>query len=306
MRVRVLGSAAGGGFPQWNCGCRNCAGVRANSVRAQPRTQESIAFSADGERWFLINASPEIRSQIEAFPELHPKRARHSPIEAILLTNGDLDHCLGLLSLRESHPLVTYATRSVEEGFTRGNALYRTLQRFDGQLTWRHVALDTPFELMTRSGERVGLTVNAWGVHGKLPVHLEGSRTPSPEDNVGFEIREAATGAALVYISGAGQIRDREKDAVRRSSCAFFDGTFWSSDELRQIDPNAPRAEQMAHIPIGGPEGSLASLGPSGAPRRYYIHINNSNPILREDSEENARVKEAGWEVAWDGLELSL
>jgi pyrroloquinoline quinone biosynthesis protein B len=280
--------------------------MRAGTIRARARTQESVAVSADGVCWFLLNASPEIRSQVEAFPGLHPQRARHSPVEGILLTNGDLDHCLGLLSLRESHPLVVYATRAVEEGFTRDDVLYRTLQRFDGQVTWRHTALDTPFDLVTRSGERSGLTARAWGVAGKLPVHLEGRRSPSPEDNVGLEIREEASGATLVYLASVGQLRDRDLEAARRASCLFFDGTFWSSDELRAIDPNAPRAEQMAHLPIGGPEGSLALLRSLPAGRRFFIHINNSNPVLREDSAEYAGVREAGWDVAWDGMELTL
>jgi pyrroloquinoline quinone biosynthesis protein B len=137
MLIRVLGSAAGGGFPQWNCGCPNCAGVRAGAIRATPRTQESVAISTDGDDWFLLNASPEIRQQIESCPPLHPKHARHSPIQGIFLTNGDLDHCLGLLSLRESHPLVIYATEPVFRGFTEGNVLFRTLQRFADQVTWR-------------------------------------------------------------------------------------------------------------------------------------------------------------------------
>jgi pyrroloquinoline quinone biosynthesis protein B len=306
MQVRVLGSAAGGGFPQWNCGCPNCAGLRAGTVRARARTQESVAISADGARWFLLNASPEIRAQVEAFPGLHPKRPRHSPIEGILLTNGDLDHCLGLLSLRESHPLVVYATRAVEEGFTREDVLYRTLQRFDGQVTWRHAMLDTPFDLMTHAGERTGLIARAWAVAGKLPVHLEGLRSPSPEDNIGLEIRDEATGATLVYLASVGQVRDREVEAALRASCLFFDGTFWSSDELRSIDPNAPRAEQMAHLPMGGSEGSLARLRELPPGRRFFIHINNSNPVLREDSPEYAGVREAGWDLAWDGMELTL
>jgi len=141
VRLRVLGSEAGGGFPQWNCGCRNCAGVRTGSVQALARTQESVALSADGEHWFLLNASPEIRQQIESFPGLWPRRPRHWPIAGILLNNGDLDHCLGLLSLRESYPLVGYATESVRRGFSDGNILYRTLQRFPEQLRWETLAL---------------------------------------------------------------------------------------------------------------------------------------------------------------------
>jgi pyrroloquinoline quinone biosynthesis protein B len=306
MHVRVLGSAAGGGFPQWNCGCANCQGVRNGSIRARARTQESVAFSADGQSWFLLNASPEIRAQIEGFPALHPKAARDSPIHGVLLTNGDLDHVLGLLCLRESFPLAVYSSRDVEEGFTRGNTMFRTLQRFEGQVSWKHIGLDTPFELVTRQGQKTGLVVTGWGVPGKLPLHLEGSRSPSPEDNLGLEIQEKRTGALLVYLPAVGLIRDRERIAAAAATCLFFDGTFWSSDELRKIDPNAPRAEQMAHLPMNGPEGTLARLKDVPGKRRFFIHVNNSNPVLREDSPEYVRVREYGWDVAWDGMELEL
>jgi pyrroloquinoline quinone biosynthesis protein B len=265
-----------------------------------------VAVSADGDRWFLLNASPEVRSQIEAFPKLHPRRSRQSPIEGILLTNGDLDHCLGLLSLRESHPLTVFATDSVRDGFIRGNSLYRTLERFDGQVTWRPVPLDAPFELTTRSNEPAGLSVRAWAVPGKLPVHLIGLRTPSAEDNVGLEIQDTRSGRALAYLPAVGTLQEQELEVAARAACLFFDGTFWSSDELRSVDPKAPAAEQMAHLPVGGPNGSLIRLGALAAGRRWYIHVNNTNPVLREDSEERRRLRNAGWEVAWDGQEVTL
>src|SRR2546430_434559 len=174
MLIRVLGSAAGGGFPQWNCGCDNCRGARDGSVRAAVRTQESVALSADGEHWFLLNASPEIRQQIESFPGLWPRRPRHSPIAGILLNNGDLDHCLGLLSLRESHPLVVYATESVRAGFCEGNVLYRTLQRFPDQVRWRTLRAGVEETLDLPGGGDSGLRVTAVPVPGKRPLHLEG------------------------------------------------------------------------------------------------------------------------------------
>src|SRR5712671_6010175 len=201
MLIRVLGSAAGGGFPQWNCGCDNCRGVRAGTLKASPRTQESIAVSADGAAWFLVNASPEIRQQIESFSGLWPHEPRHSPIAGILLTNGDMDHCLGLLSLRESYPLTVYATESVRRGFSEGNVLYRTLERFPGQVTW--VALQPGVEqpLLIDGDRPSGLAVTAVATPGKRPLHLEGPGTPPPvpEDNVGLVIRPPGTRGGLAY-----------------------------------------------------------------------------------------------------------
>src|SRR5579871_360520 len=217
MFVRVLGSAAGGGFPQWNCGCANCAGVRSGAVRALPRTQESIAVSADRERWVLLNASPEIRGQIEAFPKLHPRGPRDSPISAIVLTNGDLDHCLGLLSLRESHPLEVFATRAVEEGFREGNVLYRTMERFEGQVRWRRLTLEQPVELPG------GLELTAWGAPGKLPLHLADRRSPSAEDNLGLLLRERGKPASLAYLPALGRVGDRERQAAAEARCVFLD-----------------------------------------------------------------------------------
>ena len=306
MLIRVLGSAAGGGFPQWNCGCPNCRGVRSGDLRASARSQECVAVSADGDRWFLLNCSPEIRQQIESFPPLHPRGPRHSPIAAILLTNGDLDHCLGLLSLRESHPLVVYATDRLRRGFTDGNVLYRTLDRFPGQVTWRALELGREAELADVEGRPAGLLVEAVAVPGKLPIHLETGAAPDPADSVGFRIRERATGRVLAYLSGVGAVSDAVRRAVEGADCVFFDGTFWSADELPGLGLGTKRAEDMAHLPIGGPEGSLARLNGVTARRRIFIHLNNTNPLLRDDSPERAHVEAAGWEVARDGMEVRI
>ena len=306
MLIRVLGSAAGGGFPQWNCGCPNCRGVRSGDLRATARSQECVAVSADGDRWFLLNCSPEIRQQIESFPPLHPRGPRHSPIAAILLTNGDLDHCLGLLSLRESHPLVVYATDRLRRGFIDGNVLYRTLDRFPGQVTWRALELGREAELADVEGRPAGLLVEAVAVPGKLPIHLETGAAPDPADSVGFRIRERATGRVLAYLSGVGAVSDAVRRAVEGADCVFFDGTFWSADELPGLGLGTKRAEDMAHLPIGGPEGSLARLNGVTARRRIFIHLNNTNPLLRDDSPERAHVEAAGWEVARDGMEVRI
>jgi pyrroloquinoline quinone biosynthesis protein B len=306
VRIRVLGSAAGGGFPQWNCGCDNCRGVRAGTVAALPRTQESVAVSADGDDWILLNASPEIRAQIESFPALHPRALRHSPIAALVLTNGDLDHCLGLLSLRESYPLVVYATESTRRGFTADNVLYRTLERFADHVTWRALAPGREDVLADRDGRPSGLTVQAVTLPGKPPLHLEGRAEPSLEDNVGLRIRDTRSGRVLAYFSGVGRITPGVRRALDDASCVFLDGTFWSSDELPALAVGTRRAEDMAHWPLGGPEGSLAALHGLPAPRRSLIHVNNTNPILRDDSPERAAVVAAGWEVAHDGMEVVL
>lgn len=306
MRVRVLGSAAGGGFPQWNCGCPNCRGVRTGAIAAVPRTQESVAVSADGEAWFLLSASPEIRAQIESFPALHPRGPRDSPIAGLLLTNGDLDHCLGLLSLRESYPITVYATDRVRRGFSEGNVLYRTLERFEGQVAWRSLTPGRAEELTGPGGAPSGLTVTAVALPGKPPVHLMGRFPPDREDNVGFRILERSTGQVLAYFSGVAAVTPAVLDALEGAACVFFDGTFWSNDELIALGLGTQRAADMAHLPVGGPEGSLAALAGVRSGRRVYIHINNTNPILREDSPERSAVEAGGWTVAHDGMEIEL
>src|SRR5438552_5564514 len=227
MIIRVLGAAAGGGFPQWNCGCPNCRGVREAGGHARPRSQECVAVSADGDAWLLLNCSPEIRAQIESFPPLHPRAPRHSPIAAILLTNGDLDHCLGLLSLRESHRLIVYATDAVERGFTRGNVLYRTLERFPGQVTWRLLKVGHEDDIVDVDGRTTGLTAEAVAVPGKAPVHLEGRSPADPGDSVGFRIREARTGRVLAYLSGVASVTEAVRQAIAHADAVFLDGTFW-------------------------------------------------------------------------------
>jgi pyrroloquinoline quinone biosynthesis protein B len=300
VRVRVLGSAAGGGFPQWNCGCDNCRLVRAGAPGLRARTQESIAVSADGESWFLLNASPEVRAQLESFQGLWPRDKRQSPIAGILFSNGDLDHCLGLLSLRESHALVVHATAAMRDGFREGNVLYRTLERFPGQIDWRVVV---PGEEKALGG---GLHVTGVPIAGNLPLHLKTLRAPSAEDNVGYVIRDERTGGRLAYLSGVAGPSEALSRAVADADVVFFDGTFWTSDELIALGLGTRRAEDMSHWPLSGPGGSVELLAALRAQRRILIHINNTNPILREDGPERAVLVARGIEVAHDGLELEL
>lgn len=306
MRIKVLGAAAGGGFPQWNCGCPNCRDVRAGILDAKPLTQECVAISTDDARWFLLNASPEIRSQVESCPPLHPRGPRHSPIAAVVLTNGDLDHTLGLLSLRESHPLVIYATERVRQGFTEGNVLYRTLMRFPGQVTWKTLSLGREIALSGADGAPSGLSVEAVPTPGKPPVHLEGLAASDPGENIGLLIRDRGTGGGLAYFSAAGGITPAVRKALDGAECVFFDGTFWSSDELIALGLGTKRAEEMAHLPVGGADGSLNRLAGMRASRRIYIHINNTNPLLRPHSPERKQAEASGWEIACDGMEVAL
>jgi len=280
--------------------------VRRGSIRALARTQESVAVSADGDSWFLLNASPEIRQQIESFSKLHPRAQRDTPIQGIVLTNGDLDHTLGLLSLRESQPLAVYSTKRVHSGFSHGNVLYRTLERFDGQVTLRELdpgAAEQPLLLL--DGKPSGLRVQAFAAPGKPALHLDQSES-SLADNIGLSIRDERSGKTLAYIPAVGASSPQVAAAAAAADAVFFDGTFWSSDELIALGASTRRAEDMAHWPIGGPEGSLKFLGGLSAARRVLIHINNTNPMLRDDSAERALVNAAGVEVAFDGMELTL
>jgi pyrroloquinoline quinone biosynthesis protein B len=262
-----------------------------------------MAVSPAGEAWFLINASPEIRAQIESFTGLWPRAKRHSPIAGILFTNGDLDHCLGLLSLRESHPLVVHATAAMRDGFRQNNVLYRTLERFQGQIDWRVVV---PGQEQALGTEGTRLRVTGVPVSGNLPLHLKGLRAAVPEDNIGYLIRDEKTGGKLAYLSGVAGPSPELERAVADADVVFFDGTFWASDELIAAGLGTRRAEDMSHWPIGGPGGSLEFLSRLSARRKVLIHVNNTNPILRETGPQRAALAAAGVEVAHDGLELSL
>ena len=304
MRIRILGSGAGGGVPQWNCGCPNCAAIRAGRSGIAARTQDSIAVSGGTAGWVLCNCSPDVLRQIEAFHELHPQAPRHSPISAIVLTNGDLDHVLGLFSLRESYPLVVYATEGVRRGLFERNALARTLSRFEGHLTHRLLPLGTEVPIVGATGAPTGLSITARPVRGKIPVHLEGLVPSSPDQNVGLWLRDEG-GARAAYVSAVADLADvtPHLDGV---DVLLLDGTFFSSDELSRPGLSKARAEDMAHLPIGDPGGSLAWSAKLGARRRIFTHINNTNPILVETSSERHRVIEQGWEIATDGMEIRV
>jgi pyrroloquinoline quinone biosynthesis protein B len=298
VRARVLGSAAGGGFPQWNCACSGCQAARAG--RAAPRTQDSVAVSADGDRWVLLNASPDVRAQLEGCPALLPREGRGSPVQAVVLTSADLDHTLGLFSLREAQPIALYATREVLAALTR-SILLRTLQRSTGQLVMHELALSTATPLVGADGRSLGLTVTAVPVPGKLPPHLAGITEASAGDQVALTVRGASR--ALAYAPCVASVSDLA-GAFADADALLFDGTFFTDGELAAMGGQSARA--MAHLPISaGPAGpgSLAYLAGLGVPA-FYTHINNTNPILLPGSDELAQVLATGVRVAEDGLEV--
>jgi pyrroloquinoline quinone biosynthesis protein B len=302
MRVHILGSGAGGGLPQWNCACENCSLVRAGDPTLAARTQDSIAISASSdERWLVVNTSPDVLRHIERFPPLWPRKPRHTPIEAIALTNGDLDHVVGLLSLRESQPLRILATARVREGLVERNAVLRTLARTPDQVTW--VTLEPHREVVLGD---LGLGVTAVPMSGKLPVHLVGLADASPEDNVALRVRDVTSGRTAFIATAVGSL-DAVGPALAGADAVLLDGTFWSEDELVALGLGKSHARDMAHVPVGGSEGSLTRLAAVGAgARRIYTHINNTNPMLRAGSAERAQVERAGWEVAFDGMDFSV
>ncbi|HEY1959726.1 MAG TPA: MBL fold metallo-hydrolase [Polyangiaceae bacterium] len=291
MRVRVLGSAAGGGVPQWNCACENCSLARRGELAV--RTQDSLLVEGEP-RHLLVNASPDILRQIQATPALWPREKRGTPIGAIVLTNGDLDHVLGLFSLRESQPLTVYATERVWRGLIDRNALAQTLARFDDQLSFRRLAIGE----VTNVPE-VGATITAFAAPGKPPVHLPAEA--HPEDNVGLRI---ARDGKIVTVATAVKDARAVRESLGGSDVLFLDGTFFSSDELVAQKLGVARAEDMAHHPLGGDRGSLTALADLRAGRKILTHVNNSNPILREGSGERAWAASLGWEVAFDGMEI--
>lgn len=262
-------------------------------------------MSADGEHWFLLNASPEVRQQVESFPGLHPRSFRDTPVSGVLLTNGDLDHCLGLLSLRESQRLSVYATERVRRGFIDGNVFYRTLERFEGQVTWHRFRLGVREPLLRVDGSPSGLSVAAFPLPGKPPLH---ARDPvrDLEDNVGLSIIDERSSGVLAYLPGVAGPGQSVDEAVAGAGAVFFDGTFWSSDELVALGAGDRRAEDMAHWPLSGAQGSLEYLRKLPAKRRILIHINNTNPLLREDSQEREVLRAFDIDLAYDGMELSL
>jgi pyrroloquinoline quinone biosynthesis protein B len=313
MRVKILGSAAGGGFPQWNCGCSNCRGLRAGTFQGKARTQAQVAISAgfrnDNRSWFLLGASPDLRTQIEATPELHPREGvRQSPIAGAVLANADIDHVLGLLLLRELQPLRVYATDSIRRILTDYNSMFAMLQRIPGQVNWTGFAPGTAFPLLDAAGEDSGLHCRALSLGTHYPAYVSPQRRgelKSGEASLGLML-ESPTGKRLAYMPAVPQIDDALLKEFESADVLLFDGTFWSDDELIRVQGSGQTARQMGHVPVSSAEGSLRKLAGLRRPRKIYVHINNTNPMLNEAGAEYRQVRESGWEIAEDGWQFDL
>lgn len=296
MKVRVLGSSAGGGLPQWNCGCERCVRARAGDTAVPQRTQPSLAVSADGRRWSLVNASPDVRQQLAAFPALHPRPGtRDLPLDTVLLTNADLDHVLGLLVMRESLPHRIVSTRWVRDALLDHNAVFRLVEP-----AWGTLKLDEPVFL----DRDELLEARLFPAPGKVPTHLGERVANAPEATVGVRITDVRSGRRLVYVPGTRSIEGVAAE-LEAAAVAFVDGTFYTPDELSASRPGAPDAETMGHVPISGARGSLTRLAAMPG-RRFYTHLNNTNPVLDASSKERANVEACGVGIAHDGMELEL
>ncbi|WP_349616089.1 pyrroloquinoline quinone biosynthesis protein PqqB [Azotobacter salinestris] len=302
MHIRILGSAAGGGFPQWNCNCRNCHGLREGTLRATPRSQSSIALSDDGANWLLCNASPDIRAQIEAFPALQPARAvRDTAIRALILLDSQIDHTTGLLSLREGCPHEVWCTAMVHQDLTCGFPLFRMLEHWNGGLTWRPITLDRPFAVDACPA----LRFTPIPLSSAAPPYSPHRHDPHPGDNIGLLVEDSRTGGVLFYAPGLGQVDAPLLERMRRADCLLVDGTLWRDDEMIHAGCGSRLGREMGHLPQSGAGGMLEVLeGLAG--RKVLIHINNTNPILDEDSPERAELSARGIEVAWDGMDIEL
>lgn len=303
LRLLVLGAGAGGGVPQWNCRCRVCSLAWAGDGRVLHRTQSSIAVSLDGEHWLLVNCAPEILAQIKASPQLHPRpqpdgSRRHSPITSILLTNGDIDHVAGLLSLRESQPFDLHATEEIH-GILRANRIFDVLA--EAVVERREVELDAPLQPLP------GLQVRVFPVPGKSALYME---TPDMEigavgqATVGVEFVSEA--GSLYYIPGCARMSDELAQRLQGAAAVLFDGTLWEDEEMITAGVGRKTGQRMGHLSMSGADGSMAAFAPLDVGRKVFVHINNTNPVLIESSDERRAVEAAGWEVAHDGMEIRL
>jgi len=305
VRIRVLGSAAGGGFPQWNCNCRNCSGVRDGTLRTHARTQSSIAVcGSDSPRWALVNASPDVLAQLQANPALHSARAaRDSALAGIVLVDGQVDHTVGLLMLRESGTaLPVWCTDEVCADLSRGNPIFGVLAHYCG--VERHAMIPDGREFVIPGV--AGVSWRAIAVVGKAAPYSPHRESPVTGDNVALVIADQVSGRTLVYAPGVGGMHEALWQAMQAAACVLIDGTFWSDDEMIVLGVSRKRARDLGHLPQSGPGGTLEWLARlPHATRRILIHVNNTNPILDEDSAQHAELARRGIEVARDGLEIA-
>ncbi len=306
MHIQILGSAAGGRFPQWNCGCENCAAVRKDArtkkFSGKARTQAQLALSADGLTWFLAGASPDLASQIESSAALHPRALRDSPIAGVAFASADLDHVVGLLLLRELQPLRVYAAPSILRILREENSMFGMLNRVEPQVVWTPMTPGAPFPLLSADGKDSGLRCEAHYLSGRYPKYVK-SKDLAPDHATAALFFESASGKRIAYVPAVGSLSDALLEKIRHADLLLFDGTFWSDDELQRVQGSGETAHQMGHIPV---EESLHLLKNSKVERKMFIHLNNTNPILNEASPEHQAVRQAGWEVAEDNWRLEL
>jgi pyrroloquinoline quinone biosynthesis protein B len=310
MFIHVLGSAAGGGFPQWNCNCANCAGLRNGSINAKARTQSSIAVSSDGINWVLFNTSPDIRAQLADFEPLQPARQlRDTGISAIVLMDSQIDHTTGLLMLREGCPHDVYCTDMVLEDLSSGFPLFSMLKHWNGGLQNRPILLNKDDH--TQEGSFTipnidGLRFHAVPLLSKAPPYSPHRNNPHVGDNIGIRIEDTRSGKNLFYSPGLGEPEPHIIKLMQRADCLLVDGTFWREDEMAFAGVGTKLAAEMGHLPQSGENGMIELLRPMKKPRKVLIHINNTNPILIEDSEQRAILNKEGIEVAYDGMDIEL
>lgn len=303
MKIHILGSAAGGGFPQWNCNCQNCQGVRQGTIQAQPRTQSSIAVSMDGTRWILFNTSPDIRAQLEAFPQIQPKSGkRDTGIAAIVFMDSQIDHTTGLLMLREGCPHEVYCTDCVYEDLTTGFPVFRMLESWNGGIRRHRVDVDQPFTVTGVDDLRLTPVF----LTSKAPPYSPHRHDPQPGDNIGVLIEDLQSNKTVFYAPGLGDVEEHLKPFMEQADCLLVDGTFWREDEMRYAGVGDKLASQMGHLPQSGAGGMIEILDKLNKPRKILIHINNTNPILNENSAERAELNRHNIEVAYDGMELEF
>ena len=302
MRVVLLGTAAGGGFPQWNCWCPTCRAARSDPGRAHRRLQSTAAVSTDGQRWFLLNASPDIRDQLGCLPGTIPQGTRHVAIEGIVATDAELDHSLGILLLREAGKLQLYCTSAVRSILERDSRILPVTQAF-AQVTVSEIRVGQPTDLRFMDGTPSGLSVEPIEVPAGPP------RFASEAGNghtVGLFVRDQASGGICAFLPGCGDLTAGLLERLAETDLLLFDGTFWTDDELLTLGISQRSARAMDHLPVSGPGGSLSRLASLSRPRKVYTHINNTNPMLLEDSPERAEVERHGLRVGADGMRFSL
>jgi len=297
VHILLLGSAAGGGFPQWNCWCRGCETARNRPDEAWPRTQSSAAVSADGHRWFLLNASPDVRQQLTRLSDGPPPAVRHTPVEAVVLTDAEIDHSLGIVLLREARRLPLYLTAGIRDVLDRDSRFLPLVRAF-AEIPTTELPIDADVPLRCRDGADSGLRVEAFLVPGDPPRF---ARDDAQGHTIGLLVRDVDTGGRCAFVPGCGALTPPLVARLAAADVLLFDGTFWTDEEPVAAGLGARTALQMGHVPIAGPGGSLEPLSQLACRHRVYTHINNTNPVLVERSRERALVQQAGLMVGFDG-----